>query len=82
MAEHPMKHGTLLQTISGQGIYIECRECGHTSTLKVADMLGYLGNQATVKDVLDRIKCSKCRKKSPGEVRIVSDGDGEQHNAL
>jgi hypothetical protein len=40
-------------------------------------MLGYLGNQATVKDVLDRIKCSKCRKKSPGEVRIVSDGDGE-----
>jgi ribosomal protein S27E len=77
MAERPMKHGTLLQTISGHGIYIECRECGHASTLKVTDMIGYLGHQATVKDVLARIKCSKCRKKSPGEVRIVSEEAGE-----
>ncbi len=72
-----MKHGTLLQMISGQGIYIECRDCGHASTLKVADMIDQLGNAATVRDVVDRIKCSKCRKKSPGEVRIVSEGDGE-----
>jgi len=49
MAEHCMKHGTLLQTISGQGIYIECRECGHTSTLKVADAYADLSIESTAR---------------------------------
>ena len=67
-----MKHGTLLQMISTRGIYIECRDCAHASTLKVADLIEHLGRSATIADALPKIRCSKCRKKSPGEMRLVS----------
>lgn len=67
-----MQHGTLLQMISRHSLYIECRACGHASTLPVADCIAHLGHGAAVKDVLARVKCSKCSSKQIGQVRITS----------
>ena len=67
-----MKHGTLLQTIRNQALYIECRNCMHGQTMQVEDLMGFMRRDATVRDVVARVRFSKCRAKEVGEVRIVS----------
>ena len=67
-----MKHGTLLQTIHSQALYIECRNCMHGQTMQVEDLMSFMRRDATVRDVVARVRCSKCRAKEIGEVRIVS----------
>ena len=66
-----MKTGTLLTMISSKSLYIECRDCGHSSVKPVGDFIAHLDASAAVKDVIARITCSKCRKSKPGEVRVV-----------
>ena len=67
-----MKHGTLLQTIRSQALYIECRNCMHGQTMQVEDLMGFMRRDASVRDVVARVRCSKCRAKEIGEVRIVA----------
>jgi Zn finger protein HypA/HybF involved in hydrogenase expression len=66
-----VKTGTLLSLISSKSLYIECRDCGHSSVKPVGDFIVHLGASAAVKDVIARITCSKCHKSKPAEVRIV-----------
>ena len=70
-----MKHGTLLQTIRSKTLYIECRNCMHGQTMQVEDLMGFMRRSATVRDVVARVRCAKCRAKEVGEVRIVSGAD-------
>lgn len=67
----PAKPGTLLQMISRYGLYIECSACAHASTIPVSAFIAALGNGATVKDAIARIKCSKCYAKTHSDVSIV-----------
>jgi ribosomal protein S27E len=67
-----LKHGTLLQTIRSQALYIECRNCMHGKSTPVEELLTVMPSDATVRDVIARVRCSKCRAKEVGEVRIVS----------
>lgn len=76
-----MKTGTLLSLISSKSLYIECRDCGHSSVKPVGNFITILGASAAVKYVIARIICSKCRKSKPGEVRVVPLGyKPEGHN--
>lgn len=68
----PAKDGTLLQTISRNGLHIECSACAHASVIPVSAFIAALGNGSTVKDAIARIKCSKCYAKTPSNVSIVS----------
>ena len=67
----PAKDGTLLQTISRNALHIECSACAHASVIPVSAFIAALGNGATVKDAIARIKCSKCYAKTPSNVSIV-----------
>ena len=68
----PAKDGTLLQMISRNGLHIECSACAHASVIPVSAFIAELGNGATVKDAIARIKCLKCYAKTPSDVSIVS----------
>ena len=65
-----MKRGTLLHTVLSKALYIECRSCGHGKSILVSELGERLLGTATVGDVLDRAKCSKCGSKEIGEVRL------------
>ena len=73
----PLHSGTLLQLISTRSLYLECRACGHSNTVAVADLLQRLRPSACVKDITDRIKCRQCHKRSPDEVRLVEPNSSE-----
>lgn len=67
----PAKDGTLLQMISRNGLHIECSACAHASVIPVSAFIAALGNGATVRDAMARIKCSKCYAKAPKNPTIV-----------
>ncbi len=77
-----MHTGTLLRTIASHGLWVECRACGHSSTLSVADLLEQTKQDATIRDVLPRLKCSKCRGKQIGEFRIISPDVSTGHERM
>ena len=67
-----LKHGTLLHTIRSQSLYIECGNCGHSDTMAVESLLGFMRRDAAVRDVLARMRCVKCGSREIGEVRSVA----------
>jgi hypothetical protein len=52
-----LKHGTLLQTIRNQALYIECRNCMRGQTMQVEDLMDFMRRSATVRDVVARVRC-------------------------
>lgn len=44
----------------------------HGQTMQVEDLMAFMRPDASVRDVVARVRCSKCRAKEVGEVRIVS----------
>ena len=71
----PAKEGTLLQMISRNGLRIECSACAHANTIPVSAFIAALGNGATVRDAMTRIKCSKCHARAPSSATIVPPED-------
>lgn len=77
-----MKAGTLLRTIASHSLWLQCRACGHEAQLKVSDLLEQSRPDAAVRDVLPRLKCSKCRSKQIGEFRIISPDVVTEHDRM
>ncbi len=65
--------GTKLAVIDHLSLHIFCT-CGHYADLSVADIIPNMAPDATVADVLQSRKCSKCGTKVPPQVRIIYNG--------
>ncbi|WP_171182073.1 hypothetical protein [Ruegeria sp. HKCCD8929] len=75
-----MKHGTLLRVIASHNLWVECRACGHGAELRVSELLELTCADAAVRDILPRLKCTRCRQKQIGDVRILSPDVSSNHH--
>ena len=44
----------------------------HGQTMQVEDLMGFMRREATLRDVVARVRCSKCRAKEVGAVRVIA----------
>ena len=65
---------TLLRTVSGSHISIECRTCNHSVLKSVEEFLQKVPNDMTIARVKKAARCSMCGRKTV-EVRIVYVGN-------
>ena len=65
---------TLLRTVSGSHISIECRTCEHSVLTPIEEFLQKVPNDMTVARVKKAARCSMCGRKTV-EVRIVYVGN-------
>lgn len=66
----PATFDTGLASIPDHHIAVEC-SCGHTALIPVAPALERLGPKATAKDMLDRVRCVRCRARTIVQARLV-----------
>lgn len=64
---------TRLSSIPWHHIAIECW-CSHSAMIPVAPALERLGQDATVRDILDRVRCHRCGARQVTTARIVYAG--------
>jgi len=65
--------GTRLSVIPTHQLWLECA-CGHNGPVQVAAMIAKWGDQFTVGEAVDRLRCSACRTKRIKEYRIIYAG--------
>jgi len=65
--------GTRLSVIHRHLIWVECA-CGHTAPVWVADIIAEWGDDITVGETGDQMRCSSCRLKQIQEYRITYPG--------
>ena len=68
---------TRLASITNNHFSFECC-CGHTSLVPVTAFVKKFGLEATVDEVVTKVRCSKCRLKNMAESRIVFVGGSGQ----
>ena len=66
----PATFSTSLSSVPTHHIGVEC-VCGHAALIPVAPALDRLGPSATVKDLLDRVRCHQCNARQIMQARIV-----------
>ena len=65
--------GTRLSVILKHRLWLECA-CGHTAPVWVADIVAKWGDDITVGEAVDRMRCSSCHTKQIQEYRITYPG--------
>lgn len=65
---------TLLRTVTGSHLSIECRTCEHSVLTPIEEFLQKVPNDMTVERVKKAARCSMCGRKTV-EVRIVYVGN-------
>lgn len=69
------RNQTLLSTINDMVLPLEC-SCGHRASIRMAELLPTMPEEATVQTVTDRAKCRACGSRGTDAVlyaRIVYD---------
>ena len=61
---------TQLQTISNNHLSFECK-CGHAPNVPVPKVMERHGKEITVKEVMNKARCSNCGQKNQFEFRII-----------
>jgi hypothetical protein len=72
-----MKGQTLLATVRKHEIHMQCKLCGHSGFVRVADVLDR-HPAATVSDLVSAGRCGKCKKKGEHEFRISYRGGSDE----
>ena len=67
------RSGTLLSVIPEHLLWLECA-CGHNGPVQVPAIIAKWGDQITVDEAVDRLRCSVCRTKRIQECRIIFAG--------
>ena len=71
---------TTLGTIQSNHLSLTCGACGHNALVALAGLLETLPPDTTVHQVVERARCSRCKRKGFTEMRIVY--VGASHVAL
>jgi len=66
----PKRESTRLSVIPEHQLWLECA-CGHNGPVQVSAIIAKWGDQITVDDAVDRLRCSVCRTKRIKECRII-----------
>jgi hypothetical protein len=61
---------TQLSVIPTHQLWLECA-CGHNGPVDVAAIIAKFGDQITVDDAIERLRCSLCRSMRIKEFRII-----------
>lgn len=69
----PKQGGTRLQTIPKHLIFVECG-CGHKRPVPVPALISKWGDQISVAEVINRLRCTQCGMKQIREYRIIYEG--------
>ncbi len=64
---------TRFSSVPWHHIAIEC-VCAHSALLPVSQALERLGQESTVQDMLDRLRCARCGARQVVQARIVYSG--------
>lgn len=62
--------GTRLSVIPEHQLWLECA-CGHNGPVNVAVLIAKFGDQITVGDAIEKLRCSRCRTKQIKDYRIT-----------
>lgn len=66
--------GTRLGVIPNHQLFVECRVCDHAAPVTVADMIARFGAQATVGEIIAKMRCQCCKQKQIKDYRITYAG--------
>lgn len=62
---------TELASISGNHLYIECKNCKHNHMIAVQELIKKFSKEARVQDLVTKMRCAHCRAKGQVDFRIV-----------
>ena len=68
--------GTRLSVIPTHVLWLECA-CEHNGPVEVAAIIAKWGDQITVGDAIERLRCSACRTKRIKDYRIIYAGGSQ-----
>ncbi|MBY6141134.1 hypothetical protein KUV26_16985 [Leisingera daeponensis] len=70
--------GTRLGVIPNHQLYVECGACDHAAPVAVSDLIARCGPQASVGEIVSKMRCQRCGRKQIKDYRITYAGGSSE----